>query len=732
MGTTAITGDNGIGKSTIFLAIEWAFYGSSHVRDIKPHGKNMESSVRVVWDRYEVYRSTKQYRYIAFDGNVYEDKDMDTHILRLFSTYKVFRSYIHIAQGSYNELLTSGLSDRESILYMHIIGDDDTIFETIRKIKDNLADAKEKYNSLKLEHNKYKEKIEDLGFDEEEYTKLDIEYPDNSVIKQLRVDFSATSALELDNYANMRLIEELKTQIVSTHVSLPELKDKLDKASILLEECKKRDKYKSVPIHKEIEIREKIDKYEKHLSLVDNPNEHMTKVFKYKKHLEDLERYNDLYEKWKIADLKYKNYLAELSQYEDSNTKYIEWLQYKAAQERLRLLTLIECPLKPEEPKSISKPGKIVECPCCNARLMYTDNQLVSEIITDVEWTDYQRDLQTYKNLLGRYENAIERYKDAQHAINGLREMRIVESVDQPIAPIVVEKPLSPVKPIFRETIPKTLDILDVSDLHKLRQQLDIIVKVKDMEIDMNLPDTYVLEAEYNSLSREYKRISKIVSINAIHLIKIKEYEKKISSPKVSSKEIQKQIDSIMKLREQREVFLKMQETKIKYDTYTSKSTSLDKKCKSQKDTIRKISALLQEVHNFFNLEVISRLDTLSTITNSLLEEFQLYVTIVFGITEKSERFVINYTIEKDGNSHKNTNFMSGGERAKLSLALTIALSTMRYTPFCLYDEIFSSVSQETQIICMEVMQKHLSGRPIVCIMHNHVEGLFDTTITLE
>jgi DNA repair ATPase RecN len=730
--TIAITGDNGIGKSTIFLAIEWAFYGSSHVRDIKPHGKNVESCVKVAWDKYVVFRSTKRGRYITIGDDRYDDKEMDEHILRLFSTHKVFRSYIHLAQSSYNELLTSGLSDRESILYMHIIGDDNTIFEHIRKIKEELEASKEEYKKLKATRANYEERLNDLEFDAEEYNALDIEYPDAGLIEDLQKEFNSAKTLELENYANMRIIEELKAQVMTTNANPSELKDRKDSLERTLDKCTTRDRYVSVPIDKEEEIRQKLDKYERYLSEVGNPNEHETRVYRYKKHLEELDKYAVQHDIWKQKDAEHKNYLAKRQEYDLNAKKYAEWTKYRDAQKKLRELNDITMPVAPLKPRVVSKPGLMLECPCCAAKLMLTGDQLVSEIVSETEWANYQKDLKHHKILLEKYNIEVERYENAQKAIAELLKIAAAEQIDAPIAPALVEKSFKPVLPTFNGTVPKTLEILDVPNLDKLRKQLQAIIEVKNLQIEENLPDTQLIRAELNSVIREHSRISKIIESNAILLDKIKDYEKKITSPKCSSREIQEKINKHNELMNKREQFVKMQKVKAKYDEYVAKIAKLNKKCETQKDKTHKISALLQEVQNFFNVEVLSRLDALSTITNSLLAEFQLYMDIVFGITEKSGRYIINYSIKKDGILHKSTNFMSGGELSKLSLALTIALSTMRYTPFCLYDEIFSALSQETQLICIEVMQRHLSGRPIICIMHNHIEGLFDITKTLE
>ena len=52
--------------------------------------------------------------------------------------------------------------------------------------------------------------------------------------------------------------------------------------------------------------------------------------------------------------------------------------------------------------------------------------------------------------------------------------------------------------------------------------------------------------------------------------------------------------------------------------------------------------------------------------------------------------------------------------KVAVSLALTLALATIRTTPFLLLDKSFSSLDNETTDKCLEIMKKYCENKTII------------------
>ena len=81
------------------------------------------------------------------------------------------------------------------------------------------------------------------------------------------------------------------------------------------------------------------------------------------------------------------------------------------------------------------------------------------------------------------------------------------------------------------------------------------------------------------------------------------------------------------------------------------------------------------------------------------------------------------------GSEYDNLNFLSGGEKDRISIALTLTLSTLLNTPIIMFDESMSSLDEEMRERCLELIKKYAGDKILINICHSTIEGYYDNII---
>lgn len=97
--------------------------------------------------------------------------------------------------------------------------------------------------------------------------------------------------------------------------------------------------------------------------------------------------------------------------------------------------------------------------------------------------------------------------------------------------------------------------------------------------------------------------------------------------------------------------------------------------------------------------------------------------------TTKSVKSQINTTIEYRGYEYDSIDQISGGEQDRVSLAYTVALSSMYQSPLLLLDECLSSLNRELNTHILMHMKQLAATRLVLVVSHEAERGLFDKVI---
>lgn len=105
--------------------------------------------------------------------------------------------------------------------------------------------------------------------------------------------------------------------------------------------------------------------------------------------------------------------------------------------------------------------------------------------------------------------------------------------------------------------------------------------------------------------------------------------------------------------------------------------------------------------------------------TYPITVELTPYKTLKSGETKTQ----INFNVSFKSSTMETTDDFSDGEEGRLSLALLMAFSRINKNPFVIIDEILSSVENELQVECIDIIDKWTPGKFVIHICHNVAEG---------
>ena len=130
----------------------------------------------------------------------------------------------------------------------------------------------------------------------------------------------------------------------------------------------------------------------------------------------------------------------------------------------------------------------------------------------------------------------------------------------------------------------------------------------------------------------------------------------------------------------------------------------------------------------------------LDDVTASINEQVQEYcmnlfddpITITLNLykIQKSSKLLkpnVNFTVAYKGGVFDGIKRLSGGEKDRVSLAVTLALSQLSHCPFILLDESLTALDNNRRDMVVEMLRTQ--GTAVWLIMHDAVEGMFNTVL---
>jgi energy-coupling factor transporter ATP-binding protein EcfA2 len=246
------------------------------------------------------------------------------------------------------------------------------------------------------------------------------------------------------------------------------------------------------------------------------------------------------------------------------------------------------------------------------------------------------------------------------------------------------------------------------------RELASLLDKIRNLEEEKNLIDKVrrerqALEDRQKKLSVEMAKITLENSERDLEELKLTldKLEKEIASAKVSN-----------------QIYSDYQEYK--------KLETEHEACYADLLALQKLKtlALQAEMHH---LETVVRTCNyvLEKVCNLIFEEpIKACLCLTKQLKNGSNVHKVNFSLNYRGMEGE-VEQLSGGEKQRLSIALTLALSQFSSGPL-LFDECLAYLDADLQELCLEAIREFASDKQVVYIGHNMTEGYFTDVVSLS
>ena len=408
-----------------------------------------------------------------------------------------------------------------------------------------------------------------------------------------------------------------------------------------------------------------------------------------------------------------------------------------------------------EKIRDIDLLSKALVCPSCTAHLTLSDGQLVQQ--TKIENADTIQ--KSCKNGIETIRNIEELLKDYQN------KKKLPTELDD-------EEPAIPIKPVF--------DNIDCSMTSNERKELTKRIRllqsfhIPELKVLPSLLELHILKEVENFLTKDkvYSERKKIVALldklqldeeplsgidkktcqkaitennvcksqleEAINNLKkhedlpepdtkVESLEKQITNIEARIKKIQTLIEAGKRILELEKLAATLEESKVEIKSLIDRHIALerikqiivDTRSQALEETVSTINSILTEISKVMY-------DSETRITLSMFKELktrdhlkaELTIQLVRGFDEDA----IIYDVDD----------LCGGEKSRLTLALTLALSTIGNTPFFFIDEGMSSMHSRLREICIKLIREYTTNKTVVNVCHTIHEGGHDNVLVLK
>ena len=178
--------------------------------------------------------------------------------------------------------------------------------------------------------------------------------------------------------------------------------------------------------------------------------------------------------------------------------------------------------------------------------------------------------------------------------------------------------------------------------------------------------------------------------------------------------------------------------SKNNYDSLLKKLKEDEEKEKEYKNLLSGATMLKDKISEAQSIAIINFIESLNMHVNLHLETFFIDDPMTIEIESFKEaknnkgpsKPQINLKIDYKGMECEPAS-LSGGERDRLDLAFTLALSEIFGSRILLLDECISSLDYETSSYVLEGIKDNYKGKNIIVVSHQANEGFFDEVINI-
>lgn len=692
-GITSISGESGQGKSTIFEAINFALYDGRNYSPIDD--KDCKVSVTVITDKIKITRQKRPNAvFVQYKDKEYHDKDSTSAIIaEVFGDSEMWEIFNYISQGN-EHIFLKGLTSKHKmeIIGKCALGNNFSIEDLINRV--NLK-IKEEEHICRTLQNKY-------------------EVNKKQLIQMIK-------SIDQKTYDELTTIKNgLEEKIQKGETFLTAINEKIYDFKLELQMCDKE--FVSQEEYDEILI--KIAELEK----LTKDYEKFQAYQMYKDELESLELGEVILTDEEIYELSKTN--RESLKYQQDNVRYT------IQQQRKKYIDIIENSIKESQESQIAeirnklKMPDTLNCPSCDSRVYFSDNKLILSNENEIS----KKELRKQLAILEDKQESFQAYEYYSYKLNELPEVECV--IDE-----------APIKPknyrgykCDEEKLIKLYDKLDEAKttVEKQKNYRDAAKRYTLLQKKLSgYPENLNLSCDRNEIQNELKELyMKKGKLNVGTFKKTR-----------SKDEIQKQLDAYIKKYEEAKNILptlknnlvtclnKIQTSKYA-ETLEKETNKIGEEYQIVSQRVTSYNKIKINLSTAMCIAIDNFLNNLNVIINSVLDKLfnePISVRIVSFKSLKKDNSLkpaINIEIDYKGMVYTKFNDLSGGERARVSIAVLIAFAKIgNRTGLLLLDEVTASLNIEKKEEVVNCVREFLPNMKTLMINHDTTEGIYNNII---
>lgn len=753
-----IKGRSGVGKTTIFEAIQWVLYRYPTTGIDPRSGKSKNTYVSLAFDTGLLIERKKNpglLRLTHPDRSVEEDDIAQASIIQLFGDKDIWRTCAYLPQNENCPLLSFSNIQRmdilESLTFLSEKPEEDLdrITEEIKRIQDV-------YNKSSSQLEVLKEKLSSISLpDQPENLIADQETKEKAKKEKERLA-GKIKTLE----GEKAIAEDKKKQKKKLEADLKKSQESLAKLRVASWDdlTKKEEEYKH--IQAELVQAEKAEITTGMVAKRDNlaakikqmaiPEREYTRseyeeiLHNEKKIIEE----EKIASNWKIpyAETKVKDRIKQLEGIIDSQREAQIWKKIIEIESKLEVLTGKEVSQEDldkarQELANLERSADIIKCPSCNRSLRYLRNILV---LAETSPVPVER-LNKLKKAFAEMEQA---YRQTQQVkvLTGQRDS-LLETVktDGPPEQIYDLKKLeTELNSLRAMTFPAKSQVTS----SQIRLNQEYFSLKKDLtQVEEELTRYEILPVEKSCselktttrlLQDEIKSLRELLPKRSSTLDQIKRLEDEllaISCDPVDYDteitQLQTRIDAIDQAMDEcrlAEQFLELEKEVIaKEDEVNLNNKELSAAIRLKDLAHREISEIINDKISTINL-------SLTDICNRIfLEPITVELDMLKTTkTTKVTKPCVHLKIWYKGGEYDSISQLSGGEGKRISIALSLALAQLNFFPLILLDECLNGLDDELKENVLETIKTVCSQKTVLVISHDSLDGYFDDAINLK
>lgn len=678
-GVTKISGPSGIGKTTIFSAIEWCLYGK--LRKVKPIGHNGGTSVTMKmrmpadgnirsWTGTDaivsvtVHRESSTRVSLAIDEHEYQDHEAQARIDAIFGDSSLFRvtSYLR-AEEMHPMLVATPMEKREitSLLFPDAIKH--TIYkERIKRFRDTNTSA---LSDISVKQAKIDGIISTI---EDHHPWVTTETPDEEV-----ADIPSLEKAINDMKATRDRCVSIANRYSSLKVELESIPDVVD----MEDQEKERDS-----------IKDRIQQ-----SIIDVASrEAMESSIRQQLESIDIDGIPSESEcKTAISDCMSIKRMG-LDSFNGDDIVKLE-AQVSTLKEQLS--------------KCGHTDGREYECPGCALSLYVLDGNLVQEkpnVDPSIDRASLVRRITTLEYRISNIKEAMEKFPSYEGKDIGSILDTMNDHINKRRAYSNLEDRLKAIPPI-----PDTYITPDeASSLKKRLHELDAMI-MKNMA---NRDRRDHILATINSMEDEHQWLHDEAHIPSMNV----EIEKKVATLKAAIA-TKRRMDIVAKYKDTLEAKRKLDEAKNKIDSNIANCARLD--------------AIVDEVYHHYVGTMLKSVEHDISELAKIMFDRTMNITLTPTKVSKSGIMKPSFdmNIQYDGVDYDDVKSMSTGEKKRLSIVLMIVLTKYTDGKMLLLDEALTSVGMEHRGLIMNELTK--MGIPILITSHDDIPD-YDNDLQIQ